>query len=183
MVRQNRRVSRRIAVAGVTGSGKSTLCRRIAQRWGLPYTEIDSLFHGPHWEPRETFLNDVTTIVSTDSWVIEWQYQAARDAIAARAQTLVWLDPPSSVALFRLVKRTVHRRVNRTELWNGNVEGPLWRALVDRDHIIRWGIRTRRKMPDLVRRAQHDHPDIAIVRLRTPREVDQWLDTLGDAKG
>ncbi len=159
------------------------MCRRIAQRPGIPYTEIDSLFHGPHWEPRGTFLDDVTTILSTDSWVIEWQYQAARDAIAARAQILVWLDPPSSVALFRLVKRTIHRRVNRTELWNGNVEGPLWRALVDRDHIIRWGIRTRRKMPDLVRRAQHDHPDLAIVRLRTPREVDQWLDTLSDAQG
>jgi adenylate kinase family enzyme len=37
----------RVIVAGTSGSGKSTLAARIAREAGLPYVEIDGLFHGP----------------------------------------------------------------------------------------------------------------------------------------
>ncbi|WHF21065.1 hypothetical protein QJS66_12400 [Kocuria rhizophila] len=44
--------SRRILVAGSAGAqGKTTLCREIARRSGIPHTEIDALFHGPGSSP------------------------------------------------------------------------------------------------------------------------------------
>jgi adenylate kinase family enzyme len=167
-------VPTRIAIAGVTGSGKSTLARRIASL-GYPYTEIDSLFHGPGWTRRAEFEMDVLAIIQSPRWVIEWQYSSARDMIAARADTLIWLDLPWRRVLRQVIARTVRRRGRREELWNGNREGPLWRFLVDRDHIVRWAIRTRHKYRVLVPEAQRQRPDLRVVRLRSHEEVDRWM--------
>ena len=40
---------RRVAVVGTSGSGKSTFARALAERMGVPFTELDSLHHGPGW--------------------------------------------------------------------------------------------------------------------------------------
>ncbi|CAM3457694.1 AAA family ATPase [Nocardioides dubius] len=166
---------RRILVAGVSGSGKTTLAARIADAVGSPHTEIDALFHGPDWTPRPEFLDDVAALIAQPVWVTEWQYASARALLAARADTLLWLDLPFRVTLWRVVRRTVRRSRRREVLWNGNVEPPLHSMLTDRDHIIRWAIRTRRKYPALVARAAAAHPGLVVVRLRSQREIDAWL--------
>lgn len=168
----------RITVAGVTGVGKTTLSRRISERTGIPHTELDGLYHGPDWVPRDEFLDDVRRLVAGEAWVTEWGYSAARPLIAARAELLVWLDLPWRTSFSRLLRRTVRRRRTREVLWNGNVEGPFWKFLIDRDHIVRWSLRTRRKMPPLIAAVQADHPGLSVVRLTTPAEVEAWLDTL-----
>src|SRR5690606_20822603 len=38
--------ARRILVAGTSGAGKTTLAGRVSGALGLPYTELDSLYHG-----------------------------------------------------------------------------------------------------------------------------------------
>ncbi|MDT5337363.1 MAG: hypothetical protein QOD90_2868 [Mycobacterium sp.] len=166
---------RRIAIAGVSGSGKSTLARCLSDRLGIPYVEIDSLFHGPNWEPRGNFVSDVETIISGDSWVIEWQYSAVRDQIVERADTLLWLDLPTRLTLYRLARRTIRRRRRQVELWNGNYEGPLHEFFTDSDHILRWGIRTRNKCRDRVPAIDALHPSLRVVRLACRRDIELWV--------
>lgn len=167
---------RRVLVAGVSGAGKTTLAGRIAAITGGPHTEIDALYHGPGWTPRTEFLADVRSLVTVESWTTEWQYDAARPLLAESADVLVWLDLPfMRVTLPRLLRRTVRRRRNREELWNGNREAPLWTVLTDRDHILRWAIRTRRKYSDAVPRLLQDHPHLVVVRLRSPQDAEEWL--------
>ena len=115
----------RIAVAGTSGAGKTSLACRVAEDLDLPRVEIDSLHHGPGWRRRESFAADVELFISGDRWVIEHQYRDVRPMIAARADTLLWLDYPNWFTLQRLIRRTVHRRLTRQELWNGNHEAPL----------------------------------------------------------
>jgi len=169
---------RRVLVAGVTGVGKTTTAGRISRRLGLPHTEIDALFHGPGWVPRPTFEADVEAFTAEPAWVTEWQYHQVRPLLVERADTLVWLDLPVLVALWRLVRRTIRRRARRIELWNGNVEPPLWTVLVNRDHIIRWGLRTRRKMQAQVPPLEDTAPHLRIVRLRSQADVDAWVHRL-----
>ncbi|WP_425309505.1 AAA family ATPase [Ammonicoccus fulvus] len=165
----------RVTVAGVSGSGKTTLCRRLAGLLDLPYVEIDSLYHGPGWQPLPAFVDEVERFTAGERWVIEWQYRAVKPLIAERADLLVWLDPPTVVTLAQLIRRTIRRRIRREELWNDNYEGPLWQVLTDPDHIIRWGIRTRNKLREEVPGLARDRPDLPIVRLRSHRGVDRWL--------
>jgi len=164
---------RRIVVAGVSGTGKTTLAGRIAVLLDIEHTEIDALFHGPGWTPRPEFLHDVQRLTQSEAWVTEWQYADARPLVAERADLMVWLDLPFRVTLARVVRRTVRRRLRREELWNGNRERPLWTFFTDREHIVRWAIRTRNKYDERIAALARDGH--VVVRLRTTAEVDRWL--------
>lgn len=172
---------RRVLVAGVSGSGKTTIARRLGQLLEVPHTEIDSLFHGPNWEPRADFMADVGRFSNAPGWVTEWQYGQARPLLAERADTLVWLDFPVPVSMWRLIRRTARRRLRREELWNGNFEGSLWAVFTDRDHIIRWGWQTRNKLKAAVPVLAQTRPQLQIVRLRSPREAELWVNNLRHA--
>jgi adenylate kinase family enzyme len=166
---------RRVLVAGTSGSGKTTLAGRIAALVGAPHTEIDALYHGPDWTPRDCFLADVAALAAQPSWVTEWQYGTARPLLLRRADLLVWLDLPRTVVMRRVAGRTVHRRLTRTALWNGNLEPPLSTFFTDPDHIVRWAWRTHHEYPARVAAAIASREDLTVVRLTRPREVERWL--------
>ncbi|WP_425859848.1 AAA family ATPase [Arthrobacter sp. TWP1-1] len=169
---------RRLLVAGVSGSGKTSLAARTATSLGLRYTELDSLFHGPNWEPRADFAADVERLTDAPGWATEWQYSAIRPLLAERADTLLWLDFPVPVSMWRLIRRTVRRRLRRVELWNGNFEGPLWSIFIDDDHIIRWGWRTRHSLRTAVPELEYEYPGLQVVRFGSPKDVEVWMDLL-----
>lgn len=163
-------------VAGVSGSGKTTLAGRIASLAQIPHTEIDALHHGSGWVPRPDFAADARALAASDRWVTEWQYSQVRQLLAGRADLLVWLDLPfARVTLPRLLRRTLRRRRRREVLWNGNVEPPLWTMLRDRDHVVRYAVTGRRKYLLKIPALAAELPDLPIVRLRSPAEVERWL--------
>lgn len=167
---------RRVLVAGVTGVGKTMLCRRLSAVLGLPYVELDSLHHGPSWTPLASFEGSVDAIIAAPHWVSEWQYSAVRERMLERADTLVWLDYPRAVALGRLVKRTLARRIRREVLWNGNVEPPLHTFFTDPEvNIIRWEMKTHAALRGVVPALEERAPHLQIVRIAGQRELDAWL--------
>jgi hypothetical protein len=168
----------RVLVAGVSGVGKSTLARRLSSLTALPYTEIDALFHGPDWTPREEFDAEIAELVRTPAWITEWQYTSARPVLAARAELMVWLDLPFPLTLWRVVVRTVRRTRSRELLWNGNVEPGLWHAVSDPEGIIRWSIATRGKYRRLVPEVEAANPGLTVVRLRSRGAVERWVGAL-----
>lgn len=161
----------RILVAGAAGSGKSTLRLAVSRALGMPTVELDSLFHGPGWTRLPTFLAEVERFAAGPEWVVEWQYGSVKPMLAGRADLLVWLDHGRWTVLWRVAKRTLVRRLRRQELWNGNLEPPLWTIFTDRDHIVRWSWRSRHTARDDV--AALSRP--TVVRLCGQREVDAWL--------
>jgi len=167
---------RRILVCGVTGSGKSTFASELAGILDLPYTEIDSLYHGPNWTPRPQFVDEVAQLIAGDDWVTEWQYRIVRERLLDRAELLIWLDYPFRVTLTRLLRRTLRRRMRREVLWHGNTEPPLRTFFTDPDeHIVRWALSTRDKYRERVPVVEEARPGLAIVRLSGPHEADAWL--------
>lgn len=172
----------RILVAGVSGVGKTTLCREIERCSGIPHTEIDALFHGPGWIPRPEFSADVARLAAGGSWVTEWQYDAARPALAERADTLLWLDFPFWTVTFpRVVRRTVRRSLSRQKLWNGNTEGSLRTLFTDPEHIIRWAVASRHSYRERIPTLAETAPHLRVVRLRHSREARAWVSTVWPA--
>lgn len=167
---------RRVTVAGTSGSGKTTLARRLAEVLDVAHTEIDGLYHGPGWEPRESFADEVAALVEQDAWVVEWQYTLARPLLLQRAEVLVWLDLPVATVMRQVVGRTLRRGVRREVLWNGNVEPALW-TLVRRgdQNIVDWAWTTRHKLAGLDRRLATEAPHLVLVRLRSRTEVESWV--------
>lgn len=165
----------RIAIAGAPGAGKTTLAGRLASALDIEAVELDALAHGPGWTIRPEFAADVAAFTAGERWITEWQFDDARPVIAARADTLIWLDLPTLLIMTRLVRRTVANRRHRTTLWAGNVEPPLWTVFTEPNHMVRWGYRSIRVVGDQVSAAQSEHPELRIVRLRSRSDVDEFV--------
>jgi adenylate kinase family enzyme len=169
---------RRILIAGCSGSGKTTLATAIAARLGVPYRELDALYHGPNWVPRPEFVADVAAFAATGAWVSEWQYRTVRAVLLERAEVLVWLDLPRWRVFAQLVQRTLRRRRRATVLWNGNVEPALWTIFTDPEHILRWAWQSYPRVAERVGAVLSDPDGPPVVRLRSRREITEWLNGL-----
>ncbi|UDY35738.1 AAA family ATPase [Dermatobacter hominis] len=130
-----------MSVVGVPGSGKTTLGRALAGALDAPFTELDSVFHRPGWThpDAEEFRAEVRELVARERWVIDGNYSAVQDLVWARADAVVWLDPPRLTATARVLRRTLRRVARRQALWNGNREH--WTNLLRWDperNIVLW---------------------------------------------
>lgn len=165
---------------GGTGSGKSTFAREVAARLGVPHVELDALHHGPNWQEasaEELQARVEAAIDDEGGWVVDGNYDGKLGTLVLdRAELIVWLDLPLRVTFPRLLRRTVRRAWRREELWNGNRES-FRLAFLSRESILLWLFRThwlnRREWP--ARFAGRE-----LVRLRSPREVRDWVSRLGE---
>jgi adenylate kinase family enzyme len=122
----------------------------LAKRLGLPYLDMNALLDGP----RES----VDDAIALETWAADASLEKyLGDRVLERADTIVWLDLPLRIALRRLWHRS--RRDGESPF------GPAWGAV--RSHVS-----NRRRFPR--RLARFDR----VVRLRTPRAVDEWLAAL-----
>ena len=157
------------------------LAKKIAQTLEIPHVEFDAYQHGPHWTetPDEEFKEQLRQALQPGAWVADGNYSLARDIVWPRVQTLVWLDYPISVVMWRLFWRTLRRAVFRQELWNGN-QDTLLRHFFSRKSLLLWAMQThwlrRREIPSALARPEYAH--IHLVHLRSPESADQWLNTL-----
>ena len=169
----------RVNVKGISGSGKSTFSRELADRLGVPYLEIDAIHHGPNWTEAsaEELQARVRQFMASaqDGWVIDGNYESKLgNTVLREADTIVWLDLPFRVKARRLWRRSADRIRGGVELWHGNRES--WRGVLwGRDALFWWMVRGhfrhRRRWP---RRFEGDE---RVVRLRSVEEARRWLDT------
>ena len=167
---------KRVFVTGASGNGKSTLARLLADRLGVPYTELDALHHGPNWTEataKELRERVEAVLAASDGWVLDGSYRSKLgDLVWEAADVVVWLDQPLRVTMPRLLRRSTARIRRREELWNGNRES--WRGgFWGRESLMAWTVRAHR-------RNRRDYPPLMkryhVVRLRSPREVQAFLD-------
>ena len=168
----------RVNIKGISGSGKTTFGRELAERLGVPYLELDSLNHRANW--TEASAEELCELVaqfmagSPDGWVIDGNYEVKLNGLVIdAADRIVWLDPPLHVALGRMCRRTVSRIRDDVELWAGNRES--WRgAFLGWNALFMWTVRSffrhRRRWPRTFA------GDPRLVRLRSADEARRWLD-------
>ena len=109
----------RIAVVGISGSGKTRLARSLAARTGLPLVHMDSLLWTGAWRPvpEADYLAEHARLIAGDRWIIEGYVDPAMAGRLRRAECVLFLDPPGWVCAWRVLKRwVVHRRTARPEL-------------------------------------------------------------------
>src|SRR5918995_1415704 len=97
----------------------TTTGRMLAERLGVPFSELDALYHGPNWTPaaRDELLAKVEPIVATEAWVIDGTYRGLiGDIVPESADLVVWLDLPLRVWLPRLVRRSARYVIRKQEL-------------------------------------------------------------------
>ena len=172
---------RRVAVMGGSSVGKTTVSRRLAEQLGVPHVELDALHHDAGWQeaPAEVLQARVRAALDAASggWVVDGNYRSKLGSLVLeRADTAVHLDPPFLLTFGRALRRTIIRTVTREELWNGNREQirflftPYW--------IPWWVLRMHRHYSRQIPERVAEHPHLALVRLRSDDEVEDWLQSI-----
>jgi energy-coupling factor transporter ATP-binding protein EcfA2 len=170
----------RILILGRTGSGKTSLARELAAAIGVPHVELDALYFGPDFTttPLAVLRERTSAAIAAGRWVTDGNKSAVRDLVWPRADTVIWLDYPMVVSLWRLGKRALWR----TSVLNAQAAERGGKAGLPRQlRLAAKGVLTalrshkgqRREYPRMFAEQKNQH--LAVVRLRSPRATRRWL--------
>lgn len=101
---------KKIMVVGVSaGAGKSTFARELGFRTGLPVHHLDAHFWNSGWveSTPEEFTEKTAVLVQHDQWIIDGNYSTTFEMRAAEADTIIYLELPLRVCLYRVLRRWV----------------------------------------------------------------------------
>ncbi|WP_430787510.1 topology modulation protein [Virgibacillus flavescens] len=116
----------RIMVMGVSaGVGKSTFARELGKKLGISVCHLDTLFWKPGWVQAslEEFAAGQQEIVKKDKWIMEGNYSNTTEIRAEMADTIIYLELPLRVCLYRVLKRWItNLGTNRPDMGDGCTE-------------------------------------------------------------
>ena len=164
-----------MAVIGNSGSGKSTLAAALSQRTGLPLIASDPFYWEHGWQAvtPQSVRQRVTEATAADAWIIDGNFVSERDVVWARADTVIWLDYPLVLVLWRVCRRNFGWLLTRQAIWSGN--RMTWsRAWSGIHHARRTYAQKRATYPAFL--AEFAHLDM--LHFQSPREANRWLSIL-----
>jgi adenylate kinase family enzyme len=167
---------RKVLVIGSGGAGKSTFAERLGERTGLPVIHLDSLFWRAGWKetPRDVWAARVDELLKGDEWIMDGNYGGTMERRLAACDTVVFLDLPRTLCLWRVVLRSLrYRGRTRPDMAEGCDERMTW-------EFVRWVWdypRTRR--PGVLKRLGGLREGQRVFRLRSRREVRRFLEAPG----
>jgi energy-coupling factor transporter ATP-binding protein EcfA2 len=171
---------RRILILGRTGSGKTTLARELATAIGVPHVELDALYFGPDFStvPLSVLRERTSAAIAGDRWITDGNKSAVRDLVWPRADTVIWLDYPLVVSLWRLGRRALWRTFAlKAQAAERDGNAGLARQFLSAAKGVLTALRShkgqRREYPRMFAKQENQH--LAVVRLRSPRATRDWL--------
>jgi adenylate kinase family enzyme len=162
---------RRILILGCAGAGKTFLAQQIATARGLPLIHLDRYYWRPNWvEPdKAAWAQQVQELVALPDWVMDGNYGGSLPARLAVADTAIYLDLPTWVCLWRVLRRTIrlHGKMRGDDLPRGCVERFDW-------EFTQYIFSYRREHRPRILNALSKFEGKTII-LRRPREVAELI--------
>jgi adenylate kinase family enzyme len=162
-------------VIGPGGSGKSTFATRLGRILGIEVKHLDRFYWRPGWTKpsNEDWLQTVTELTRGDSWIVDGNYGGTLALRAERCDTIIFLDMPRLLCIWRVTKRRLlHRNRSRPDMAEGCPEK------LDREFISWVWNYSRRSRPGVVK-LLHEHSESKkVVWLRSNLEVERFLKRL-----
>jgi adenylate kinase family enzyme len=160
----------RIAVIGISGSGKSTFAKALAARTGLPAFHGDQLEWMANWmvRPPGDLHARHTRWLAEPRWIIEGWVEPDRAARLGAADLVIDLDYSRWLCAARVLRRML-RNARRSEMPEGCVDRFSWRTL-----MVVFRKLERPSIDGALRAAAIGE----YLRFTSPREAQAWLDTL-----
>ena len=152
---------------GSSGAGKTEL----GSLAGLPVVHLDRHYWRPGWqEPdRETWVEQVRALIAEPRWVMDGNYSGTLAQRLPAADTIIFLDFPTWLCLWRVLKRTFRSL--------GQVRPDLAPGCPEKFDLefLKYVWRYRRKDQPHHLMAIADFPG-RLIFLRRPAEIRAFLD-------
>jgi adenylate kinase family enzyme len=170
---------KRIAIIGCSGAGKSTLARRLGEITGIEVIHLDKIHWLPGWtEPsKEVWRQKVAEVINGESWIVDGNYGGTMEMRLAACDTAILLDLPRTVCAYRILKRVIfYREGKRPDMAEGCHERFDW-------EFLKWVWNfPKQKLPQVEERLKRVEPEKTIIRLKSKREVEEFISNLKQIK-
>jgi adenylate kinase family enzyme len=167
---------KRIAIVGCGGAGKSTLAHQLGTILRLPVIHLDKEFWQPGWKmrPKEEEQEILEKTAKQDEWIIDGNYQATMSTRFEAADTIIFLDFPTLLCLWRVIKRFFkYRGTTRPDMTEGCPEKLDW-------EFIGWIIGYRQSYrPTVLKKIVQYSTNRQILIFTKPKQIIQFLADLG----
>ncbi len=171
---------KRVAVIGNSGAGKSTLAAALSVKAGLPLIASDPFYWERDWQaaPAHLVRQRITEAAAADAWVLDGNFVSERGEVWARADTIIWLDYPLPLVLWRVLRRNLGWFFTRRITWSGN--RMTWRsAWSGIRHAHRGFAEKRATFPAYLQ----EFPHLTVLHFHSPHQVNSWLSGVDQTKG
>lgn len=171
---------KKIAVIGVSCSGKSTFGRSLSRKLDCDLIDLDDFYWNPGWvqTPKDVFVEKIAEKIKMPSWIIVGNYSIVQDQVIQAADTVIWLDYSYLTIWSRAFRRTFKRIFLREPCCNGNFE-TLKLAFFSKDSILLWVYtdypRKKKRYSKLESRLYRDK---RFLRLKNQGQTNEFLSKL-----
>lgn len=165
----------RVMVIGGSGSGKSTLAQRIANITGLPVVHIDPFYFHAHWVMRARSETQalIRQAALADAWIIEGNNSETFVDRLARADTLIFIDLPLWLRLWRVIRRAVrYRGQTRPDM------APDCPEKLDLEFLGFVANYRRNHRPKALLAMASAPETVSVVHLKTRRQVQSYIEKM-----
>jgi len=173
----------RISIIGASGSGKSVLARKLADKLDMPLHQLDHLRRGTGGRRLgdAAFAKVVAEVVQGDNWIVDGHYRCVRQMIWQRASLIIWLDYPLGFVMRRLIDRyrakvVALKRNAPADAGQPEADSATWGSRIKRLGRAPW---EKREYPALLGAAED--AGCRVIRLKDPAEADAFLDEISNA--
>ncbi len=165
----------RVMIIGQPGSGKSTLARALGKISSLPVYHIDQIHWQAGWVERSRSEKALlcAAVHAKDKWIFEGGVSSTWPERLKRSDTLIWLDFPFSLRIYRVIRRTMMNRGQTRPDLPDNCPEKL------RLEFLKWIWNTRNsgkeKMQEFYQSAPYEKSK---YRFQNSADVDRYLNNL-----
>ena len=163
---------KRILVIGSGGAGKSTVARSLGKLLEIEVLHLDKFYWRRGWikPSAEEWLQTVTELINRDSWIIDGNYGGTLELRWQRCDSIIFLDLPRLLCMWRIVKRNLrYRNGRRPDITEGCPEK------LDFEFLSWAWNYSRRSRPRIVNLIREHAAGKRIVWLRSTRDVENFL--------
>lgn len=107
-------------VIGVSaGVGKSIFARRLGDDLNIEVHHLDTFYWKPGWGEAtlEDFISAQKEVSSHDKWIMEGNYSHSFNLRSELAATIIYLELPLGICLYRVIKRWLSNLGKTRPIW------------------------------------------------------------------
>ena len=166
---------KKVVIIGSGGSGKSTFAKKLSEKINIKVYHLDALFWKPNWVgvPKDEQAKVQNDLVKTESWIIDGNYGGTMDIRLNAADTIIFLDIPRTICVYRAFKRMIqYRNKTRPDMGEGCEERFSF-------EFFKWIWEyPKTKKPKILDKLEQLSKEKEVIIFKSSNEVDNFLEKL-----